>query len=104
MTRFRGIIGINRGFVESSPGVQSLQIEEKEISGEIRNLGAKWPNAGANSGITMRQVLSVIAPEQDMSEFTKVLYIVWHGRKWAVTAIEYIRPRVQLTLGGLYND
>lgn len=104
MTRFRGKIGINRGFVESAPGVKVLQIEEKLVSGEMRSPGFRWGNASANDTISARQALSIIAPEADMSEYLEVLYIWWHDQKWAVTSIEYKRPRVELSLGGRYND
>jgi len=48
--------------------------------------------------------LSIITPEDSIINFTEVVYIWWQGRKWSVRSIEYKRPRIELTLGGLYND
>ena len=103
MSRFWGIIGLNRGFVETAPGVHTSNVEELEVSGEMRNLGARTPNANLREGVAARHVLSVITPDDGEIDFTEAVYIIWQGRKWATTAIEYKRPRVELTLGGLYN-
>ena len=103
MSRFWGTIGLNRGFVETAPGVHKSTIEELEVDGEMRNLGARTPAAGQREGVKARHVLSIVTPDDGEIDFTEVVYIVWHGRKWAAVAIEYKRPRVELTLGGLYN-
>lgn len=103
MSRFWGIIGLNRGFVETAPGVHTSNIEELEVDGEMRNLGARMPNAGQRDGVKARHVLSIVTPEDSVVDFTEVVYIIWQTRKWAVVAIEYKRPRIELTLGGLYN-
>ncbi len=103
MTRYLGTIGIKRGSEETSPGIHDITIEDVEVTGEIRNVGAKWQNAGMRDSVTARHVLSIVTPEDSMIDFTEVVYIVWQGRKWSVINIEYKRPRVELRLGGLYN-
>lgn len=103
MSRYRGSIGINRGSVEGAPGVYSVVVDEIEVSGEIRNIGARWQNAGMRDSLAARHVLSIVTPEYSDIDFTEVVYIVWKGKKWSVISIEYKRPRIELTLGGLYN-
>ena len=103
MSRFRGNIGMNRGPVETDPGVFTQTIEEVEVSGEIRGLGLRWQNAEMRDSLRARHVLSIITPEHSIIDFTEVVYIWWQGRQWSVVAIEYKRPRIELTLGGLYN-
>lgn len=105
MTKFRGFIGLNRGAVETSdPGIYEETIEEVEVTGEIRNIGARWQNAGLGETVSARHVLSILTPEDSIIKFTEAVYIWWQNRKWAVVSIEYKRPRVELGLGGLYND
>jgi len=104
MSRFWGNVGINRGYVETAPGVHTEDIVEIEVMGEMRNIGARLPNANQREGVTARHVLSLINPEDFEIDFTEAVYIWWQNRKWAVVAIEYKRPRVELSLGGLYND
>jgi len=104
MSKFRGSIGINRGTVETdSPGVFEREIEEVEVTGEIRNIGARWQNAEQRDTISARHVLSIVTPEDSIINFTEVVYIVWQSTKFSVTSIEYKRPRIELALGGLYN-
>jgi len=103
MSRFWGSIGISRGPVETAPGVFKQNIEEVSVTGEMRQLHLRWPQAGMREGLSAKHVLSVVTPEDSVIDFTEVVYIVWQSRKWSVTSIQYKRPRVELTLGGLYN-
>lgn len=103
MTRFRGIIGLNRGPVESSPGIFEESIDELEVVGDLMSLGLRWPGAGMQDGLSAKHILSIITPEDESVDFNEVVYVEWNGRKWNVVSIEFKRPRINLTLGGLYN-
>jgi hypothetical protein len=97
------MIGIRRNHVETSPGIYSSTIEEVEVSGEIRRPGVRWPQADQGDGLKAKHIFSMITPEGDDIDFVEVVYIIWRGRKWAVTNIEYKPPRVEYSFGGLYN-
>lgn len=103
MTKFRGTLGFNRGTKETSSGIYQMQTEEVEVSGDIRNVGARWPNAGLGNDVSLKHVLSIVAPESDIALYSEVVYILWQGRKWSVLSIAYKRPRIELSFGGLYN-
>ena len=103
MTRFLGPIGISRGPVQTAPGIFKKSIEEVDVKGEMRQMSLGWPQAGMREGLSAKHVLSIVTPEDSDIDFTEVVYIVWHGRKWSVTSIQYKRPRIELGLGGLYN-
>ena len=104
MSKFSGSIGINRGAIETAPGIFDPSIEEVEVVGEIRNQVARWQSHEQRDTVSARHVLSIVTPEDSMQiDFTEVVYIIWLGRKWSVVAIQYKRPRIELTLGGLYN-
>jgi hypothetical protein len=103
MARYWGVIGINRGPVQTSPGILTPKIEEVQVSGEMRQERLNWPQAGMREGLSARHVLSVITPEDSDIDFTEAVYISWQGRKWSVTSIQYKRPRVELSLGGIYS-
>jgi hypothetical protein len=103
MTKFRGNIGLNRGPVESDPGIFSQVIEDVEVTGEMLNLGLGWQGVGMQDSLSAKHILSIIIPEEESVEFNEVVYVEWHSRRWNVTSIEYKRPRINLTLGGLYN-
>jgi hypothetical protein len=103
MSKFWGPIGIKRDQVETAPGIFEESIEEVEVAGEMRNLKARWQGHEMRDTVSARHVLSIVTPEDSIIDFTEVAYVVWQGRKWSVVSIEYKRPRIELTLGGLYN-
>jgi len=103
MSKFRGSIGIDRGSEETSPGIFEPTIEEVEVTGEIRNQSARWQSHEQRDSVTAKHVLSIVTPESSIVDYTEVVYINWQSRKWSVVAIQYMRPRIELTLGGLYN-
>lgn len=80
-----------------------MTIDEIEVSGEMKSLSLRWPAAGMQDGLSAKHILSIIVPEDDAIEFNEVAYVIWQGRKWSVVSISYERPRINLTLGGLYN-
>jgi hypothetical protein len=103
MTKFRGSIGIDRGSVETSPGIFEPSIEEVEVTGEMRNMSARWQDHEQRDTVSARHVLSIVTPEDSIIDFAEVVYIIWQSQKWSVRSIQYKRPRIELTLGGKYN-
>ena len=103
MTKFRGSIGIDRGSVESSPGIFEPLIEDVEVTGELRNPTASWRGHEQRDTVSARHVLSIVTPEDSIIDFSEVVYVIWQGQKWSVVSIQYKRPRIELTLGGKYN-
>lgn len=104
MTRYRGLIGINKGVIQTdSPGIVRPDIQEVEVSGDMYTTRVSWQYGGARERISLQNVLSIITPETSDVDFNEVVYVEWQNRKWSVTAIQYKRPRVELTMGGLYN-
>ena len=100
--RFWGKIGVSRGPQETDPGIFLVTIDEVEVSGEMRGIGARWQDMTAKDP-TARHVLSMITPEESELDINEVVYIWWKGRQWSVNSIEYKPPRVELRLGGIYN-
>jgi len=103
MTKFWGKIGIKRRLVEGEPGIFTPVIDELVVSGKMRLEGARWQNHELGDSITAKHVLSIVTPENSTIDFAEAVYIWWKNQKWSITAIAYKRPRVELTLGGLYN-
>lgn len=103
MTKFWGKIGFNRGDTEGEPGIFTSTIEEVEVSGKMRLEGARWQNHELGGTIAAKHVLSIVTPEDSTIDFAEAVYICWQNQKWSIVAIKYLRPRIELTLGGLYN-
>lgn len=103
MTQFRGKVGINRGYEETKPGVYTPVVVEIDVIGELRSLKVGWQAQAQADSVSLRHVLSMIVPEDSDIGIEEAVYVVWRAVKWAVTAIEYKSPRIELSLGGRYN-
>ena len=103
MTRYHGVIGIKGPPIETAPGIWESKIVEHTVVGDILLKPSRWSGQELSQDkITANHILSLFASES-MAYYADIVYIVWQGQKWVVTKVEYLRPRVKLTLGGLYD-
>lgn len=56
-----------------------------------------------NNDIVVNDVLSIVADQYAWDHFFAIRYAWWMGKRWKVESVEVRRPRLILTLGGLYN-
>lgn len=95
------------GFVETvtkTPGVWISEYIEKEYPGVISRLSRRWQRTDKiNSDIDVNLVLSLIMDDYVEKHVDAIRYVVYNGVKWSVTNIEIDRPRITLTVGGVYN-
>ena len=104
MSRYSGALGIRTDNVETSPGIFEDSIEEIRITGDIYLKSARWRSGeSAQDELSANQTVSFIAPESVKSRLDAVVYITWMGKKWSIQSLEYMLPRLQISLGGLYN-
>lgn len=104
MARFSGHVGLRTDPVEVEPGIYDEGIEDRPITGDILLKPTRWSGGElSQDSVRANHEVSFIIPETTLSDFAEVVYVVWQNRKWSVTAIQYMRPRLKLTLGGLYN-
>ena len=103
MAKFYGAIGFAEQ-KEIRPSVWQPTITERPYSGDVskhyRRLEA---GDGPNDDINLQNDLSILADPYAMNHFQDMRYVVWHGACWKVTGVEVIYPRLQLTIGGVYN-
>lgn len=103
MSKFYGPIGF-ANTVKTAPGVVSRQDIEKYYAGEIFELSKQYQNGDkVNDDISLNMSLSIIADPFAANNIGMVRYITYLGNKWKVTSIKIAYPRIQLTIGGLYN-
>ena len=90
---------------ETSPGVWEETIIEKSFCGEQLNTRSKWvTNSNLNDNIDVSNQLSIVADPFAYQNFYNIRYVEYLGCKWKVTAVEIQRPRLILTVGGVYNE
>lgn len=104
MTRFCGKIGF--GITgETSPGVYEDRIYEQLYFGDVtRNTRRLEGSDSVNMDILANNTISILADAYAYDHFFDMKYVWWMGTRWIITNVEVQRPRLILTLGGVYND
>lgn len=103
MARFHGVIGFAQT-EETAPGVWSEVVREREYFGDIlRNTFQYQQGKELNSNLTLNNMFSIVADAFAYGNFGTMRYVKWMGSLWQITNIEIQRPRLILTIGGVYN-
>jgi hypothetical protein len=105
MARFHGKVGYGEA-VEDPPdsGVYKDRITEYLYKGDVvRNTRGLDTGDKVNSDISVNNSISIVADAYASNHFMKIKYVEWAGVFWTVTNVEVQRPRLILSLGGVYN-
>jgi hypothetical protein len=103
MVRFSGKVGFAETR-ETAPGVWEEFILERKYKGDVIRNARRWENGeNLNSTLVVNNKISILADSYLYSYFFNVRYVEWMGTRWSVTNIEVNRPRLLLTIGGVYN-
>lgn len=103
MARFYGAVGYGVN-VEVKPGVWKDVITERMYYGDVlRNSLTVQNDDKVNSDRTVSNLISLMADDDAMGNFTNIKYINWQGKNWEVGTIEVAPPRLNIRLGGVYN-
>lgn len=103
MAKFYGAIGYTET-TETAPGVWTPSSFEHNHTGDVIRRSQKWePGTNANDDLTVSNIFSIVADSFICQNLQNMRYIVWMGAKWKITNAELRRPRVILTVGGVYN-
>lgn len=103
MAKFYGTIGYAEP-KETTSGVWVDTITERNYVGDIIRNTRRWQSGEhLNDDLTIDNTFSIVSdPYADMN-FHKMKYIKWMGASWKITSVEVQRPRLLLTVGGVYN-
>ena len=104
MAKFYGKIG----FVdtkETSPGIWEEEVDERDYYGDILRISHRNQVTNTMSDdVTINKQISVVADPYAYENFFAIKFVRWMGNPWRITNVEIQRPRLILTLGGLYNE
>lgn len=95
------------GYVESAetrPGVWDNQVTERNYYGDIiRNTRRLQSASQVNDDVVINNEISAVLDPYAIANFRNIRYAEFMGAMWKVTNVEVQRPRLLLTLGGVYN-
>ena len=104
MAKFYGKIGYAES-VEIRPGVWEDTMTERPYSGDTVQNNSRWntnPDT-INDDIKLSDKLSIVADPYANQNFQQMRYVEYMGGLWKIIGVEVARPRLLLTLGGVYN-
>jgi hypothetical protein len=103
MAKFYGEIGYAESS-ETAPGVWTDVITERNYFGdEIKNTRRLEAGEGLNDNLVINNTISIIADPFAYQYFHAMRYVKWMGALWKITNVAVLRPRLILTIGGVYN-
>lgn len=104
MAKYYGTIGYAVD-EEIRPGVWSQKIEERPYTGDVIRQQRNWQQGeGLNDNLNISNVISIVADPYAVQHFHTIRYVTWYGAKWKVRSIEVNYPRLNLTIGDVYNE
>jgi hypothetical protein len=103
MAKFYGAIGYAETN-ETSPGVWTEVITERNYYGDvIRDNRRLQAGENLNDNLTLNNIFSIVADPYAYQNFHAMRYVKWMGASWKISNVEVQRPRLLLTIGGVYN-
>lgn len=103
MTRFSGMVGYVN-LAETTPGVWEPVEKERKMKGDvIRQSSTNSNSGGLNDDVTLNHRISLIGDAYAFDNYYNIKYVKMNTTRWKVTGIEIERPRIIVTLGGVWN-
>ena len=103
MAKFYGPIGYSET-IESAPGVWTENVTERNYYGDvIKNTRRLQAGENLNDDLQINNIISIVADPFAYQNFYTMRYVIWMGIPWKITNVEVQRPRLILTIGGVYN-
>lgn len=107
MARFYGAVGFDRGEREL-PGAVGVwaprRMEERHYYGTILKHNRRWDNGeNVNDDLNVTNRISIVADDETFRHCSGIRYVRWMGACWKVVSFEIARPRLILSLGGVWN-
>ena len=103
MAKFFGIIGFEDSR-ETRPGVFEPTITERNYSGDVlRSSKRNESGEQLNDNISISNRFSIVADKYAYNHIYGMKYIKYMGAKWKISDVEIQHPRLNISIGGLYN-
>lgn len=110
MGKFYGAVGfgvsIEGKFEDGTPnGIFVETITEHNYYGDvIRDQSRIRDGENLNSNLVIDNKFSIVGDPYSFDNFHAMRYVTWMGSKWKITSVEVQRPRLILSVGGVYNE
>jgi hypothetical protein len=105
MSKFYGNVGFSETVeTPAGSGIWKKITIPKPYKGDfLQNYVRSEQGIGLNDDLTVSNRISIIADRYARHNFHSIKYVEYLGTKWKVTNVEDQRPRLILSLGGMYH-
>lgn len=104
MAKYYGMIGFATQ-QETKPGIWEDVIEERPYKGDVLRNGRRYDHAeGINDNFTITNQFSIVSDAFLYSHIPALRYLEYMGSKFKITSADLDRPRVIISVGGVYVD
>lgn len=103
MGKFYGLIGF-AVTEETNPGIWEEKITERAYYGDILRRSYRLQSSeNLNDNIVISNEISIVSDPFAYNNYFSIRYVEFMGAKWKVSNVEVSYPRLNLTLGEIYN-
>ena len=103
MAKCAGVVGYVTQ-KEHESGVWLPETVERKMHGDVIRAASSFnANEKVNEDVILQQRISLVGDQYAYANFTGLKYVTYLGVKWKVLSIEVNRPRLVVTLGGIWN-
>lgn len=101
--KFSGFIGFVAN-TEIEPGIFEDVVTERKYKGEIlKNNQHLQVDTTTSGNFRITNHFSIVGDRYAFDHIGDIRYLVWRGTRWLVADVELAHPRLDITIGGLYN-
>lgn len=106
MAKYSGKLGLVYPDAETAPGIWAPEkVEEVSVKGDTLNLSKSYSpsSQSINDDLTLSKRVSIIASSDLIADTASMRYLTYLGQRWKIVEIDFQRPRLIFTLGGIWN-
>lgn len=102
MAKYYGMIGFATQ-QETKPGIWEDVIEERPYKGDVLRNGRRYDRSESiNDNFTITNQFSIVSDAFLYSHIPALRYLEYMGSKFKIVSAEIDRPRVTISVGGVY--
>ena len=102
MAKYHGLIGFAVQ-EETSPGIWEDVIDPRPYKGDVVSNSRRYdPSENINDDMVLSNRFSIVSDAFLYSHIPAMRYLEYLGTKFKITSVSIERPRVEITVGGVY--
>lgn len=104
MAKYFGKIAFGEEY-EAAQDVWKKRVVSRDYYGDVLTTSRRYDESTdtVNGKISTSDRISIVADAYAMGHFYNILWVEYMGAKWIAKEVSVSRPRLTITLGGLYN-